>query len=1630
MLVGHNLHRFDRPQIAQRAPDSPLLALPTVDTLELSVLAFPQRPYHRLIKDDQLVRDSRPDPVADARASQAVLTESLEALSALPADEQRVLAGLLRRLRADARAIDGWKRVFPLLGWAWDDPTALDLPTSWAGLVCRNSPLLPDPFVDMPLMMVAAWLRAARHQDGSVLPAWVRRTWPTTPSLVRNLRATPCGDPACDWCSTALCPDHWLREVFGFEAYRPEPRAPEGGSLQRLLVDRGLRGESTFGILPTGGGKSLCFQVPAEARHRILGQLTVVISPLQSLMKDQVDSLKQRIDHARAIYSGLPSLLRPQVLEEVRSGVCGLLYMSPEQLRNAGMLRLLGQRELGAIVFDEAHCLSQWGHDFRTDYPYVLRAIGELMEGQGAPMPPVFLFTATTQADATRQIIAHARAQSGHPIELYDGGSARTNLTYGVRRVPEHDRIDVIVDLLADHLGEGTAIVFCGSRRRTGSTAAELTERGFPAAAYHAGLEADERRELQDAFLGGQHRIITATNAFGMGVDKPDVRLVVHLDMPSSLEAYLQEAGRAGRDGAPATAVLLWTPGDAESRFSLGALGDLTLEDLQALWRAIRQLPAQLHRGTERRVVTARELLFQEALNGRFDAQDKGEETRVKAGVNWLERASVLTRRENVTRVFSGRPLVPTLRGAFAEVEALGLAPPRIEQWKRVLAALYSAGDEGLSADDLAVLCNELSYEDALEGGLRVLSILNQMADARLVSVGQTFSAFVGKDVAESSKRKLGRWQAREEAVLSEVEEHGVDDTTLVHLRPIAEHLTAPDAACTANDVGILLGTWSTAGQGQPNAVGAPRFRARRGDVGLLSLNVPIRELRQWLRIRRIVAGRALDAMLSLADGSGRQLLVSSELERVVAAVEGDIELRGRLQSAPDAVRSAVTWLHDLRVITVQSGLAVFRSAMRLDRAPDAPALRADEARAATAALEEHQAQKILRVHVIDTWAQRMLDAPEEAEELRADWFALGTEAFKARWFPGQESQIARPTTPQSYRSIVTDLADPVQEAIVTRDVRRNHLVLAGPGSGKTRILVHRVAWLLRCRRVRAGQILLVCYTRANAIELRRRLRDLVGTDARRVVIRTLHGVAMGIVGAHRIAPSGDLSLDDCIPAAAALLRGETLDAGEQTRQRDALLGGFNYLFIDEYQDIDAPKYDLLSAVAGRAMTGDQRKLRVFAVGDDDQAIFAWDGASTDFIRSFERDYGAAPFVVHHNYRNPKAVLALAQALIEPLPDRLKAGKTLVVDPARYDDPPSGPWAHAHPELRGRMVWHLSKTVRAAAHDAVSVIARWIEAGVRPGSIGVLARSRRSGLHRLRIAAEATGVPFSWPLPSEASMPVGRVREVVRLAEYLDSEEGTITADAIGAVIEAMGTNSWTRALRVWLEPNLGRRLAREVWRYDLLRWIRLERRARTLGEGVHLGTMHSAKGLEFDHVLLLDDGTMRDSPEERRLLYVALTRARLSLQLFSTNEPSPIFRALSHPLLVRQPSLTPSSTAPQEHHYGFIGRSEVWLDWLGRQGVDHPGHRALGEAQPGRHYSLERRDDRGVILDEAGVPVARLSTAGCDAWLPRIDKGLALRLVAVTGERADDDWREQSYRDGLRVERWWTGIWEGRWRE
>lgn len=330
-----------------------------------------------------------------------------------------------------------------------------------------------------------------------------------------------------------------LKTYFGYDEFR---------NGQDKLIESIIKGRDALGIMPTGGGKSICYQLPAIA----LDGITIVISPLISLMKDQVDSLNELGINAAFINSTLDNGEFLQILEGIRGNSYKIVYVAPERLNTDSFINLVKDIRISLVAVDEAHCISQWGHDFRPSYLEIPRFINSLKQ-----RPAVAAFTAT----ATKEIIKEIKCLIGlrNPIEVTTGFD-RPNLYYQVLKVSNKSKF--LIEYLNENFKTESGIVYCATRKSVESLVKILNDKGFSAVGYHGGMNSEERQNNQDEFILGNKRLIVATNAFGMGIDKPDVRFVIHYNMPKNMEAYYQEAGRAGRDGEKSDCILLYSASD------------------------------------------------------------------------------------------------------------------------------------------------------------------------------------------------------------------------------------------------------------------------------------------------------------------------------------------------------------------------------------------------------------------------------------------------------------------------------------------------------------------------------------------------------------------------------------------------------------------------------------------------------------------------------------------------------------------------------------------------------------------------------------------------------------------------------------------------------------------------------------------------------------------------------------------------------------------------------------------------------------------------------------------------------------------------------------------------------------
>lgn len=1649
-LLGHNLVWHDLPVLRERASDLAIHRLPVVDTLALSPICFPENPYHRLVKNYKLVRESVNDPVADARLAAVLFADEFRALSGLRQTEPRLfelLDFLLSTPDGPGESLPaGMDLVFRALGGRKPGKDrALEICAEVFGRwACASVPadeaLMRTSPQRLALAYTVAWLRVAGAN--SVLPPWVRLQHPATGELIRRLRDVPCDSEQCDYCRRVHNAREQLRAFFGWHDFRPVPANKQGGSLQRDIVEAGLRNESLLAILPTGGGKSLCFQLPALVRNYRRGVLTIVISPLQALMKDQVDGLARRTHtpFAAALYGLLTPLERGDVLRRIRLGDVAVLYVSPEQLRNRSFREAIAHREIGCWVFDEAHCLSKWGHDFRPDYLYAGRFIREFSNEKGVEIPPIACFTATAKRDVKDEILDYFKEQTGRELTLYEGGVERQNLRFEVQAITDYGKLERVHDLLSERLPGGSAIVFRATRADTEEAAEYLRAKGWRVERFHAGLIPPEKKRIQDEFLAGEVQVICATNAFGMGIDKDDVRLVIHADTPGSLENYLQEAGRAGRDGRVAGCILLFEEADCERQFRMGACSQLTRRDIAQILRGLRKAA----KGDRQEVViTTGEILRDEDVETGIALEDRDADTKVRTAISWLERAEFIQRDENVTQVFQARPLVRNLEEATAKMASLNLSQQEQRLWTAILREIMNCGpSDHLTVDRLALLPeltefargNASANPEYVSG--KVLKILGSMAHAGLMKRDMLLNAFVRHKVADHSRLRLDKVLQLDRALVDLLarEEPDPEGWMPLSLRLVNQRLCDEQQESSMEMLRALLRSLSQDGRGFAGAHGSIELRHIAQD------SCRVRVKRTWTAIselaekRRRTASLVLDVLLAKIppDTPARSdLLVEFSFQELQDAIEQDLLLRTDLKDPAAALERALMYLHEQRVIILQQGLAVFRAAMTIRLQPQA---KGEKYKVSDyQPLAHHYHERILQVHVMSEFARRGLERIQEALGLVLAYFSLGKEEFIRRHLSAKPELLRHATTAKSYQRIVTDLANPAQIRLVTAPVGRNLLILAGPGSGKTKTVVHRCAYLLRVERVRPQCVLVCCFNRQAAIELRRRLRDLAGDDARGVTVVTYHGLAMRLLGhsfAGGVEKSGaGIDFDALITDAVKLLRGETVPPGlEPDEVRDRLLAGFQHILVDEYQDIDQPQYDMISAIAGKTIDDPDQKLSILAVGDDDQNIYAFRGANVEFIRRFKQDYDAEAHYLVENYRSPRYIIEAANQVIELNSDRMKIQHPIRIDRHRELLPSGGEFAQCDPATKGKV-----QVIRVRDHcaQAAAVVAeaqRLRDLGAKDWSrLAVLSSTHRE-LAQVRTLMEAAEIPTRWVAQRDKMVALSQIREIRCFLKHLEERRSQLNrASELQSVIaETYGCpqgNPWVQFLMglldTWRDESSDAQLpVHEVLEF-LYEACAESRREFTYGEGVTLSTVHSAKGTEFDHVLLIGSWPAHETrirqEESRRAFYVGMTRARKSLAVFDRQDVRPSLpEILQGPaVLVREAAV---KGAPQQGLmvYETLGLDAIYLGYAGRSGEDSVIHAALARLNPGNILAMRSIEGNGIgLFDPAGVCVARLSRKGRADWADRLETIREIRVLAMACRAAaqdDDPIRREQY--------------------
>ena len=789
--------------------------------------------------------------------------------------------------------------------------------------------------------------------------------------MVKQLRNTPCQIPECQWCRERHDPTRELTRWFGFQEFRPEPADSDGKPLQEKIVRKAMLGENLLAILPTGAGKSICYQVPALSRYDKTGSLTVVISPLVALMADQVANLEKQGISSCVTVNGLLSMPeRRDALDRVRLGEASILLISPEQLRSRSLRGALEQRLIGAWVLDEAHCLSKWGHDFRPDYRYIGRYIQRRPDGEDPA--PILCLTATAKPDVKQEIIDYFQDTLKLDLDLVDGGTERTNLHFAVIQTTEAQKLAHLYDTLENFLPsdlEGGAIIYCATRRNAGKVAEFLNSKGTEADHFHAGMTPERKKQVQDDFIGGRLRAIAATNAFGMGIDKPNVRLVIHADIPGSLENYLQEAGRAGRDNDAAHCVLLYTNDDIERQYGMTARSRLTQPEINAVLRSLRNLDRKKSSDGEV-VATTGEILLQDEEH-EFQRDTHTDDTRVRTAVSWLEEAAILARHENEVSIFPASLQIQSMEQARGRIFNLGNADHSYKlQLFQIVRRLVNANSaEGITTDELCGITG-LTTE-----GIR--SAMTELARIGLVSNDTILTAYVHRGVQLPSRERLTQASALEEDLIGLMQEQAPDqvvgETQPMHLRQTSQFLKDRDHQYELSLL-VQQGLRSiAAGLEESQGTANMRVRTQRNEAMQVTLLRDWQTVQKSAQTRRQAAEAVLAHLLSKlpSDARGADLLAETTLGQLTDSLNFS-KFLDRSVNTGRLLQQALLWLHDQEVIRLNKGMAVLRPAMTIQLEEGRNRFQ----RSDFEPLQIYYDEQTLQIHIMTEYAERGFHRP------------------------------------------------------------------------------------------------------------------------------------------------------------------------------------------------------------------------------------------------------------------------------------------------------------------------------------------------------------------------------------------------------------------------------------------------------------------------------------------------------------------------------------------------------------------------------------------------------------------------------------------------------------------------------
>lgn len=1492
-ICGHNLIHHD----ARYLQLNGIL----IDTLYLSPLLFPKRPYHHLVKDDKLMSEQMNNPVNDCEKAKELLMDEIAAWNQLSEKKRKIFTLLLQN--------EEEFRGFLMYVGAIEKDDAIRgvsefILSEYKNHICAHADISALA-AQSPCGLAYALALIGTDDYQSVTPGWVLFHYPEVEHIIYMLCHTQCTD-GCEYCNRMLDIHHNLQLLFGYDAFRTY----DGEPLQEQASQAAVDGKSLLAIFPTGGGKSLTFQLPALMDGRTIHGLTVVISPLQSLMKDQVDNLADRgFTDAVTINGLLDPISRSLAIERVQSGDATLLYIAPEMLRSKTIERILMARHVVRFVIDEAHCFSAWGQDFRVDYLYIGKFIKEYQErkfgkdamarNHGQTLIPVSCFTATAKQKVVQDICDYFKHWLGTDLQLFASSASRTNLHYSVIHVDSDGNKYNLLRSLVEQ-ADCPTIIYVSRTKRTRELAQKLARDGISALPYNGKMDADEKIHNQDAFMSDKVRIIVATSAFGMGVDKSDVGLVIHYDISDSLENYVQEAGRAGRDPhLNAKCYVLYSDEDLDKHFILLNQTKLSISEIQQVWKAIKDFTKQRPHVSCSALEIARQAGWDDSVSDI--------ETRVRTALSALEQSGYIERGNNIPHVYATGITVKNMDEARLRLtESPLFSEDEMQNAIRIIKSLITQKHIAKAQDSEAE--SRIDYlADILGLSKRdVISSVDRMRQEGILADTRDISAYL-QDISDKQRKPqqmLENFAKLERYIL----EHIPDESLHITYKQLNDNAVHDGInTSTEKKIRTLLYFLAVKGYAHKKEDGVRNLIVTRDK----DIETIIKRFERRIEVCRFI----IERLYSLAEEINKTVTEesndSSSVEKNPSEEKGlgkasgsrenskekplqfsVVELLNDLKSSNQSlfsdfsslqledVEEALLYLSKIGAMKLEGGFLVLYNAMAIKRIKE-PRLhyKQEDYRM----LNEFYKQKIQQIHIVGEYANLMVRDYDAALQYVQDYFQMDYHCFISKYFKGnRETEIERNVTPSKYKKLFGILSKR-QKEIIDDHESRCIVVAAGPGSGKTRVLVHKLASLLLLEDVKHEQLLMLTFSRAAATEFKQRLMQLIGNAAHFVEIKTFHSYCFDLLG--RV---GNLDeAGDVVKQAA-----EMINNGEVEPNRISK----TVLVIDEAQDMSKDDYALVSALMKA-----NEEMRVIAVGDDDQNIYEFRGSNSQYLYELTQTEHSRFIEMTENYRSLRHIVDTANDFARNIRQRIKS--TPIISMSQEDGEVR---IVKHPyEIQEKKVYMYQPILEDVTRLLESNASKEADASSRKKNetISILTQTNEEAvimlalLHshgiKAKLVQSMDGLRF-WNL--------AEVRYFLKkIDQGIKETKSPIIPDDIWEAAKQQTFQKYAssqalpylrRSLQIFEQTNRAKY-------YSDLREFVFESSVEDFWDisksDIVVSTIHKAKGHEFDHVLMLITHPEHPTDDILRRYYVGMTRAKRTLTIHTNGNLFDSLKSAQH---------------------------------------------------------------------------------------------------------------------------------------